>query len=193
MDPELFEKLSFLGTLREHPGARVVSLSAAKYLKRLDADCIEAVLRLFDELKPGTNYQKEILFLTEEIALRDGIPAAKVIEETASVIPDATHPRARRIEAVRDALLRRRYPRLAACEEEFARIAGEINAGTDVKWRHEPSFEDGRVTVTFSFEDRKELEKILEKLKKAAEDGSVDELVRVCNCEVKVSGETADM
>ncbi len=183
MDPELFEKLSFLGTLREHPGAQVVSLSAVTYLKRLGTDGTKAALQLFDELKPGTNYQKEILSLAEEIALRDGVPAEDVFKETASGIPDSTHPRARRIEAARDALLRRRYPRLAQYEEKFARIVGEINTGTNVKWQHEPSFEDGRVTVTFSFESSEELEKILRELADASQRGVIDELVRVCNCE----------
>lgn len=192
MNPELFEKLSFLGTLREHPGAQVVSLSAVTYLRRLGADGTKAALQLFDELKPGTNYQKEILSLTEEIALRDGVPAEDVLEETASGIPDSTHPRARRIEAARDALFRRRYPRLSACEEKFSRTAAKINAGPNVTWSHEPGFEDGRVTITFSFESREALDKILKELADASQEGVIDELVRVCNCEVQISGKTAD-
>lgn len=190
--PELLEKLLFLGTLCDYPGAQVVSLSALPYLQRFGTDGAKAALQLFDELRPGTNFQKKILSLAEEIALRDGVPAADVIAETASGIPDATHPRARRIEAARDTLLRRRYPRLAQYEEEFSRIAGEIGAGGNVKWRHEPAFEDGRATVTFSFESREELEETLKKLAEASKEGMIEELVRVCNCEFKIWGQTAD-
>lgn len=189
---DLLKKLLFLGTLSDDPGADIVSLAAVPYLQRLGAEGARAALRLFEELKPGTNFQREILSLTEEIALRDGVPAENVLEETASGIPDATHPRARRIEAMRNGLFRRRYPRLSAHEEKFARTAAKINVGPNVTWNHEPAFEDGRVTVTFSFESKKEFEKILKELAGASQGGVIEDLVRVCDCEIKISGKTAD-
>jgi hypothetical protein len=190
---DLLKKLLFLGTLCDMPGADIVSLAAVPYLRRLGTKGAEAALHLFDELKPGTNFQREILSLTEEIVLRDHITAEDVLEEAASDIPDATHPRARRVEAIRNTLFRRRYPRLSACEEKFSSVAAKINVGPNVTWSHEPAFEDGRVTVTFSFESVEEYENVLKELTNVSQREIIDELVRVCNCEVKISGKTADM
>ena len=189
---DLLEKLLFLGTLSDDPGADVVSLAAVPYLQRLGEDGARTALLLFEELKPGTNFQREILSLTEEISLRDEIPAENVLKETASGIPDATHPRARRIEAMRNGLFRRRYPRLSAREEEFAQVAARVDVGPNVTWAHEPAFEDGKVTVTLSFESRDEFEKVLKELAGASQGGVIEELVRVCACEVKISGKAAD-
>ncbi len=189
---DLLKKLLFLGTLSDEPGADIVSLAAVPYLQRLGERGARAALLLFEELKPGTNFQREILSLTEEISLRDGVPAETILEETAAGVPDETHPRARRIEALRNGLFRRRYPRLSAREDEFAQAAAKINVGQNVTWNHEPAFENGNVTVTFSFESRKEFERVLKELAGASRGGAIEELVRVCSCEVKISGKSAD-
>lgn len=180
----LREKFLWFSRFTELPGADVVAASVIKYLSRLDENGVKAVLELFDELNPGTNHQKEIVCLTEEIALCDEISAAEVIREAAEAA-DEKLPRARKIEAVRDALRRRRLPELSAKEEEFASIVSEIDTGGrgEVDWRHEPSFEDPDVTVTVSFRDRKKFEKVLQGLANAVSSGIIDKLLKCCRCE----------
>lgn len=176
---DLLDKLLFLGGLGGQPGADIVSLSAVPYLARLGIEDASAALELFDTLKPGTNFQKEILSLTEEIALRENTSAAGVLRDACKNLPEGS--RGQKITAVRNTLVRRRYPSVTAHEEEFARIARDIDAGPDVTWRHEEAFENPEITVNFSFTGKETFERIIKKLFSASTEGFIDKLVRICN------------
>jgi hypothetical protein len=188
---KLLDSLLFLAGLRETPGAGTVSLSALPYLMRLGRDAAEEAIRLFSMLRPGTNYQKEILSLAEEIALREGVPASEVLSEGAKEVPEDA-PRARKIERLRNSLFERRYPRLSAHEEEFGRAVERTGTAPAVAWRHAAAFEAPRLTAEISFESKEELEDAVKRLEGSLKDGSMDELIDVCRCEVKIPADQSD-
>ncbi|MFC1671782.1 ParB N-terminal domain-containing protein [Planctomycetota bacterium] len=188
----LYDGFAYVAGFCDLPGADAVSLSAVPYLMKLGEDASRAALELFALLRPGTNYQKEILSLAEEIALREGIPAAEVLSDQIRDLPTDEVPRARRIERVRDALFRRRNPTVFAYEEEFRKAVGETGTGSIMSWRHDDGFETPRLTAEMSFDCREELEDVVKGFEEALKDGSIDRLLDVCRCEVKIPEDSSD-
>ncbi len=187
----LLDGLLFLKDLCELPGAEAVSLSALPYLLRMGRDAAKEAARLFSLLRPSTSYQKEILSLVEEIALREGVPAAEVVVGQTEGLPKDS-PRARKVEKVRNSLFVRRNPRLSGYEKEFEKAVNGVDAGPNVSLRHDAAFETPGITAELTFESRKELEDAVKRLEGSLENGSMDKLIDVCRCEVKIPEDSSD-
>lgn len=122
-------------------------------------------------LKPlGQNKQKEILEDILEIALKNAIPAEKVLnsEEILEVVHSEKLPSLQKADKVRLLLKRKRYPHLYAWKEAFESCLKKAGWPKGISISHSPFFEDEDVSVQFKFKNEKEFNTHLMKLQEMA-------------------------
>ena len=88
---------------------------------RLDGEDAAALLRLIEDLRPGENQLRDVWDWSDDVAARDGIALAQVLDEEPVV---AARRRAvsrnDKLKLVKHALRRLRFPQLAATEDRLA-------------------------------------------------------------------------
>jgi len=116
---------------------------------------------LFDILKPSLNKQREIITLSREISLRDGVPINTLLntEKLTCIINDEKLDRNQKTVKLRRYLKVLRFPNISESEEEFKRNVDQLNLGKNIKLVPPPNFEDNTYTLVINFRSVKELEK----------------------------------
>ncbi len=118
-------------------------------------------------LKPGINWRRELKELINDIAMRDGLSCKQVVQckELQEVLknPKLTSPR--KLEIVKDVLQKKRYPMYSKAKAAFDKELRELKLSPKLKVKHTPYFEDTRLSVEIS-DDDKESEDVRMSLKK---------------------------
>jgi len=146
-------------------------LLAALHQGRLDEEAAGGLTRfpfadrliLFEVIEQcglSRNNQRKLLESVSAITRREGITVRTLIqEESVRAILDQDPPNPPQQATALMRLLRRRLlPRLSEAEEEFHRFKERLRLPRGVDILPSRSFEDDRVHLTVSFEDRRELE-----------------------------------
>ncbi len=155
-----------------------IPLAMALSLARLDPADGSTLARLFRDLRPGLNKQREILLMAREIALRDGIALTAVLNapEMTAAIEDPGRDRNQRAEALRALLRARRYPALSAAEAAFERDRRRLSLPPEIRLAPPPAFESGRFTFQLEFSTPAELARHIETLRELSR---ADALIRI--------------
>lgn len=143
-----------------------LSFAMASELGGLEEDLGIALARLFRRLKPSLNKQREIVTLVSEIARREGVNPIKVLEECGleQAMGPADPDRNQEMNRIRRQLRKRRFPALAAAENNFMALRQRLKLGQALQLAPPRDFEGNCFTLTLSFETQEELVRLRAKL-----------------------------
>jgi hypothetical protein len=169
-NPSIIEKIKSLSHLptpiQNSILADTISLTMAKELESLEADCAIAFTRLFDQLKIGLNKQKELVTLVVEIARRDGLSTQEVMEDK-HFIEIMTHrdlDRGQKSRKLRSYLRERRFPRIAEFEKKFEIHRKNLNLGNNIKLIPPKEFEAAIYGLNMTFTNLEHLKTLQTRL-----------------------------
>jgi hypothetical protein len=162
--------------LKEYLVKEALSLSAAVCFLHLDKDGQRAILPLLDALRPGENRVKEIISFLQEVSLREGVSVSSLLacDEIKEIIDDQEAPRSQRLEQVRNALKRMRFPRLTAMEEKFADYKRSLSLPPQLSFHPPPFFEGEEFRMELRFKDFRAFQELVTILHQIAEKGNKD-------------------
>ncbi|MGQ9471269.1 MAG: ParB/RepB/Spo0J family partition protein [Candidatus Aminicenantales bacterium] len=126
---------------------------------------------LFPYLKSlSFSRRREIILDLEAVILREKLTIGELLgaAEIKTILEAEEIPPRRKAEALAEWLHRRRYPLVAAWEEEMERRKKEIGWPKEIKLVFDPTFEDDSLRVSFGFRSGEEFLSRLEKLKAIA-------------------------
>jgi ParB family chromosome partitioning protein len=143
-----------------------LSFAMASELGGLEEGLGTVLARLFRRLKPSLNKQREIVTLVAEIARREGADPIKVLEECGleRAVSPADPDRNQEMNRIRRLLRKRRFPALAAAEDNFMALRQRLKLGQALQLAPPRDFEGTCFTLTLSFETREELVRLRNKL-----------------------------
>ncbi len=143
-----------------------LSFAMACELGRLEEGLATAFARLFFQLKPSLNKQREIVTLVLEIAGRDGVDPRQVLEEAgrSQEVGSADQDRNQQTQRLRRRLRQRRFPALAAAENNFFALRQRLKLGEALQLTPPRDFEGTRFTLTLSFESGDDVARLQAKL-----------------------------
>ncbi|CAB5105229.1 hypothetical protein D3OALGB2SA_2088 [Olavius algarvensis associated proteobacterium Delta 3] len=143
-----------------------ITLPMAIELSHLPAAVSEALVALFLNLKLSLNRQRETLRLFREIARRDGIPLADLIDAAVSGLGTRHDERgsAEMSRRLLTHLKRRRYPNIMTTEEEFQRLVHRLRLGEGIKLVPPKHFEGTTYRLEVGFDSPGTLQRRLKRL-----------------------------
>jgi hypothetical protein len=148
----------------------------ARWLRWDPADAA-ALLDVAAALALGQNQLADFMEWLEDIAGRDGAPAAAVLgaPEVRGILA-ASLGRSDKLKRVKAHLRARRYPRLVAAERNLASAVGALALGPGVTVRFPPGLEGDEITVEVRARRPDALRDAVGRLARAAEGGGFDRL-----------------
>lgn len=137
-----------------------------------------ALFRLAVDLKVGENHLRDLMDWLEEIALRerlmiDEILASKPIVDCAS---DPRLGRADKLKRIKEAIRRRRFPRLAQTEDAIRTRIHELKLHPEIRLSVPLGLEGGRLQAELSASSHDEFKRLVTKLGEAVTDNRVQEI-----------------
>lgn len=146
-------------TVREGILAETIAIPTALMLAALDEQIAVWFARLFNEIKISLNKQREIITLSQEIALRDAQPILSVFEESPikEVLNNPDIDRTQKATAVRNYLKHRRFPTIVQAKEAFGKIIKSLNLTPSTKLTPPEDFEGTAYSLHFTFSNISQL------------------------------------
>ncbi len=146
-----------------------ISLAMALELHKMSEDVEDGFVKLFNVLKLSVNKQREIVTLIKEIALREDIPVAQVLDGQylQRILNDEDLDKNQKTREIRTYLKQRRFPAITRAERMFEEHRQSLKLGTGIKLIPPKNFESPTYFLTFSFKDLndlKDLKKIFDPL-----------------------------
>jgi len=143
-----------------------VSFAMACEIGRMPAGLAAGFARLFRELKTGLNKQREIVTLVTEIAHREGIDPLRVLAEDrlSDMLAAQDLDRNQKTRRLRRLLRQRRFPALAAAEDNFHSLKQRLALGDNLTLAAPRDFEGTRFALTLNFESLEEVGRLRAKL-----------------------------
>lgn len=120
-------------------------------------------------LKLSFSYQKKLLHICSELASRNNIHIAALLDND-EVHAILQHKEANPPQKTKNLMLWlscRHMPRSAQAEEEFSRFLAALQLPPNVSVQHTPFFEDDSITLSITFPNRKYLHQAWEKIRHA--------------------------
>ncbi len=157
--------------LREYLVREGLSLSTAIHFLHLDKEGQEAILPLFEALRPGENRIREIISFLREISLRDEVSVSSLLagDKIKENIGDQEAPRPQRLERLRMALKKMRFPYLAEMERKFADYKRSLSLPPQISFHPPPFFEGEQFRLELRFKDFSTFRELVNKLHLIAE------------------------
>jgi hypothetical protein len=126
---------------------------------------------LFRELRISLNKQREMIALISEIALREGIPARKVLQEAQAVLlpQSADLDRNQKAAHLRKLIKQRRFPGLYAAEQNFHALRQRLNLGAAIQITPPRDFEGVGLSLSATVETPEDIERLRVKLEELAD------------------------
>ena len=146
-----------------------------------DMESIVAAEKFFSILRPGANKWRDILEWIDEISKRDKITPCKVfiLPELQSALNQNGLAPNLRYERIRQILYSSRYPILNDMRIRLARALDSLKLDDKTKVHVQNSFESDEIRIEMKFRTREEFVNQLEKLVRASDSESLDELIRI--------------
>jgi ParB family chromosome partitioning protein len=166
--------------LLEAAALETVSERAAMELVTWEEGALQAMLVLLVELRCSASIQMEILERVTEIALGQGRKRADLLHESElkGISGDSKLNHRQKTQALRELLVRYRFPRLRAREERFARDLSQAKLPRQLRLAPPPSFEGEQWRLQLSFSRPEELESLLEETRFFARSSELRTLMR---------------
>lgn len=150
-------------------------------LYRWDEPARAAVRNLLETLRPGVNKCRDLLELIDEIAGRESLGPAQVLEhetlQAALNTPGASA--GDRYAAVHQVLFRRRYPHLSQLRSEVRRALESLKLDSRLKVRVPGQFETSELKVEFTFESKEGFTRSVEQLFRLTDSEALERLVQL--------------
>lgn len=139
----------------------VIPMAVATVLHELGSLAADAFARLFIEIRPGLNKQREIVSLVREIAIREDKSVTHVLLEDGlrDILDNGELDRNQKIARIRRYLKERRFPTLSRYKMEFDENARELGLGDGMKLLPPQDFESPVYTLAMTFKNLGELER----------------------------------
>jgi ParB family chromosome partitioning protein len=123
-----------------------------------------ALFRVLQSCKANLNESRELISLIPDVAAIKNIqPFAFLAKEVHELISSEPAPR-KRLQLLRDFLMKERYPRLSAAESKFKSIVGELTPDDTCRIDAPKNFEGNDITITLRAQNTGKLEEIIRKL-----------------------------
>jgi len=143
-----------------------ISLAMALELGQFDDDIGIVMAELFAELKGGLNRQRELVQLLKEIALRENISIAEVLNavDVASILNAKDLDKSIKSRRLRDYLRQRRFPSIMKAEKNFKTHLKQLKLGKGLTLAPPREFEGNTYIFSLAFENLSELNALRSKL-----------------------------
>ena len=153
----------------------------AEILLGLPEEDKNAVIELFDQLKPGRNKRRLLITWLEEIGRREKISIKDVLASPAitEALGAEKLNRPMKENAVRDLVRRRRYPELTRLEDEKAVLLKNLNLPFSVKLAIPDNFEGLNCRLEFDFTNMNTLADGADVIARLAEDPDMAALLEL--------------
>ena len=171
LNPELIEKLLLVNSmapyLREGLVNGAIALPVALRLHQGDdQDSAQIIGQLLNVLNTSLNRQREIVDWFEAIQMREGTAILGIYKDLGiePVLNDVELDRRQKIDFIRVALKKRRYPTIVAVEDRFKRLVDQLKLPAGCQLNPPPNFEGDVYTLKLDFRTIPDLIKLLEKM-----------------------------
>jgi ParB family chromosome partitioning protein len=156
-----------------------ISLAMALELGQFDADTGIVVVALFEELKIGLNRQRELVLLIKEIALRENVSIADVLnaDGVATILITKDLDRSIKNQRLRAYLRQRRYPSIMKAEKSFETHLKQLKLGRGLTLAPPRDFEGNTYNLSLAFENLPELVALRSKLDQLLEHPSLKKIL----------------
>ena len=146
-----------------------------------DIESIRSAEKIFSILRPGANKWRDLLEWVDEISKRDKITPCKVFKlpELQSALNQNDLASNLRYEKIRQILYSCRYPILNDMRIRLARALDSLKLDDKTKVHVQDSFESDEIRIEMKFRTREEFVNQLEKLFRASDSETLDELIRI--------------
>ena len=158
---KVFKKI---GALSRLPGAiqagvmdEIVSFEAAVDLCEFSSEDALSFFELFKVLRLSQNKQREVITLVQEIAIREDLQPAEILQskEIRTILDRAELNRNEKGSKVRSYLKQRRFPTLTKAEKRFSKALKALKLNEHVHMTAPPYFEGGPHTLCMTFKSMK--------------------------------------
>ncbi len=145
-----------------------------------DAD-LDAIQNLLTVLQPGANKCRDLFELIGEIADRDAVTPASLINEPViqNALADKSLNPGDRYQVIHQDLFQKRYPTLSELRIEVRRALGQMKLDGKVRIRVPEHFESGELKVEFSFNTHAEFIEKAECLFRASDSEALSDLLKI--------------
>ena len=138
----------------------------------------QAVYNLFKTLRAGKNRQREVLSLLQDTARIKDVMIYELVqsEHLQNILEKHRSNPSQLTHALKDFLLRLRYPQYSITEKSFQEILKKAKCPPDLRIQAPSYFEGETFTVTFTFNSEQSYHEKLMKLKSLIDQGLIGEL-----------------
>ena len=170
---------TFEEALKAYLAAHEVPMTVIELLSALAAEDRNAVFTLLATLKLGINKLKDFLGLLEEIALRDQQTIAAILAEPGiqAILRHDKYSGPQKADLLRQALRRRRYPRLTTLEVQYQEQLTGLRLPKTVQLTTDRFFEDDALTASFRFQTPEQLRAAAEELVRLSQQAELHNLL----------------
>lgn len=128
-------------------------------------------------LRPGKNWKKILGDLLSDIAGRDGIGCEEILllPDIEAILENDNESAPKRLEKLKNALYKLRYPRHSAALSRFRRHVKDLALPTNMKITPVPYFESKRLMIEIVYEHENGLDEEIEAIKRISEINLVKE------------------
>ncbi len=139
-----------------------ISERVALELVHWEPEAMKTMVRVLTELQCSASIQWELVERIKEVAIREALPRARVLENLMSEleVTPQKHPR-RKTQALRDILERRRFPRLKEREAHFETLLKKGALPNNLRIYPPPFFEGRNWQMHITFSNREQLVELL--------------------------------
>jgi len=159
-----------------------ISFEAGADLSRLAPEEATAFFDVLEGLKLSQNKQREIIRLVQEIAMREDLRSAQVLEceDVRAIVDSPEFNRNEKGSMLRDYLKRRRFPTLVKAEEKFLKEVKALKLNEYVHITPPPYFEERSYTLRITFKNLEDFDKVRETLNAMAKNPALERLLEPC-------------
>lgn len=182
-NPEMITKLIKISELPDQIQNGVlnntISLAMALELGQFDAEVGIRLVMLFNQLKVGLNRQRELILLVNEIAKRENISVAELLQadDVEAIVNAGDQDRSITNKRLRTYLRRRRYPLIVKAEENFNTHLKQLNLGSGIRLMPPREFEGNTYQLSLNFESLSELAAFRTKIDELVEHPSLEKIL----------------
>lgn len=183
-NPSVIGKLAALAGLPESiqngVASGAISLVAALELGKLEPDDAIALAKMFIDLKPSLNKQREIITHLREVAIRDGANVSDLLGEgeLTDILENGETDRNLKIASVRSFLRKKRFPALSEAEKIFGENVRKLSLGNRAKLIPPANFEGTVYTLNLQFKDVAELRQHRQTLDSMIQNPAIHEILK---------------
>ncbi len=156
-----------------------LSLTIALELGKLEVKAGEALARLFEEIRPTLNQQKEICSLLRDIACAEDRLISDLLEtgEMHAILFNKDYSRQQKLKHVRSFLHKRRYPWMSRFEKAFEENRRALMLPHTIAFKAAPGFEAQEFSICLSFQTVTEFADQIQTLERLPDNPHFDAII----------------